>query len=78
MTYLGRVEIKEQLEAQFDEIRKNLKEGNLNKDDVEILLFSEDDICDKVEPDSSNHQYAREMQHQFLTMKFDKEVDYET
>jgi hypothetical protein len=67
MIYLGRVEIKEQLEAQFDKIRKNLKEGSLNKDEVEILLFSEDDICDKVEPNSSNHQYAREMQHQFFS-----------
>ena len=69
MTYLTREEIKEQLESQFKEIRKNIAAGNLNADDVENLLFSEEDVCDKVEPNSANHQYAREMQHEFINFE---------
>ena len=69
MSHLTREEIKEQLEAQFSEIRKNIAAGNLNADDVETLLFGEEDICDKVEPDSANYQYAREMQHEFINFE---------
>ncbi len=69
MSHLTREEIKEQLEAQFKEIRKNIAAGNLNADDVETLLFAEEDICDKVEQDSANYQYAREMQHEFINFE---------
>lgn len=69
MNYLTRAEIKEQLEAQFKEIRANIAAGNLNSDDVENLLFSEQDVCDNIEPNSANHMFARDMQHEFLNFE---------
>jgi len=66
MTYLTREEIKETLEAQFKEV----KVGGFDREEAEGLIFSEDDICDCIEPNSSNYLYAREMQHEFINFNF--------
>ena len=66
MTYLTREEIKTSLEAQFKEIKVN----GFDRKEAEELLFSEDDVCDNIEPNSSNYLYAREMQHEFIEFNF--------
>lgn len=65
MNYLTRNEIDAQLENQFSELRIAHKNKELSSDDVKNLLFSENDICDNIDPNSGNYQYAREKQHGF-------------
>lgn len=63
MSYLTRNEIALKLEDQFKIILAN---KNLTVKDAENLLFREDDVCDSVEPNSANYQFARELQYSFL------------
>lgn len=71
MAYLTREKITTLLNAQFSDIRKNIKSGAISTEDAKTLIMSEDDICDskRIEPDSSNYHFARAMQHQFINFE---------
>lgn len=62
--FIDRNEIKSRLEKQFSELKKS----GLNADDIETIVFSENDITDTglIEGNSSNWQFAREMQQSFI------------
>lgn len=72
MTYMTKDEIKATLDAQFSKLNTEFKNGNLTAADVETIVFSENDIVDSmnIEPNSSNLEYARNLQHEFINFNF--------
>ena len=66
MNKMNKLQIRERLERQFKVLEIALAEGTIGPEDVKNILLSEEDICDKLDPMSSEYEYARDMQYNFL------------
>lgn len=66
MEYLNKSEIVEILNSQF----YKCKNCNFSKEEAANYIGEIADVCDQIELNSSNYQFAREKQEEFLHYEF--------